>query len=89
MTNERACATGEGFPITHTPKTFTYPMALDAGEVDEQVFRIEALAEALETLIWHNNALNEAGRDSGAGAMIELVTIIRRELKVLGSRVST
>lgn len=89
MTNERACATGEGFPIAHTPKTFTYPMALDAGEVDEQVFRIEALAEALETLVVHNYALNDAGRGSGSGAMLELISIIRKELNVLGSRVST
>lgn len=89
MGNGQASASEDVFSITINPKPHVYPMTIDAGEVDAQVFRIEALAEACEVLIWNNNALNEAGRNSGAGPLLELISLIRQELSVLGSRVST
>ncbi|MDD9708764.1 hypothetical protein PVW53_05390 [Seohaeicola sp. SP36] len=89
MTNERACAIGEGFPTVARTKPFQHPMTIEAGALDEQVFRIEALVEALEKLIWHNDVLIEGGRDSGQGSMIELISVIRKDLDCLGHRVST
>ena len=89
MTNERASATGEGFSIVMTEKKFTHPVTIDAGALDEQVFRIEALAAALEKLIWHNDCLIEGGRESGQGSILELISIIRQDLDCLGHRVST
>lgn len=74
--------------MTEDLKKFEYPVTIDAGTVEEQAFKLAALAGGLEKLIWHCEPLNEASGGE-AGPILELISVIRQKLDILGDQVST